>query len=187
MTLADTPTESQVAAGPRAPAAPVDAELIATVTQFLGLEAKILDEGREEDWLDLLDEDLLYTVPVRLATEDRSDEVQPGAFRIRDTKYHVRTRIKRLATGNAYSEIPPSRTMRLVGSVVVARTEDADVVAVSSSLLVYRQRGIDDHYDLVPCRRNDRLRLTADGPRLLRREVVLTEVSIITPNLGIFL
>src|SRR6185437_11501581 len=91
----------------------VDAELLATVTQFLALEAKLLDEGREEDWLELLDEELLYVVPIRLATENRADEIQHDSFRIRDTKYHVRTRLQRLATHHAYSEIPPSRTMRL--------------------------------------------------------------------------
>jgi 3-phenylpropionate/cinnamic acid dioxygenase small subunit len=167
--------------------APVDADLLATVTQFLALEAKLLDEGREEEWLDLLDEELLYVIPIRLATENRADEIQRGAFRTRDTKYHVRTRLQRLATGNAYSEIPPSRTMRLVGSVLVQRTAEADVVEANSALLVYRQRGTDDHFDLIPCRRNDTLRLTAEGPRLLTREVVLTEVGLATPNLGIFL
>jgi 3-phenylpropionate/cinnamic acid dioxygenase small subunit len=167
--------------------APVDAELLASVTQFLALEAKLLDEGREEDWLELLDEELLYVVPIRLATEDRADEIQHGAFRIRDTKYHVRARIQRLATRHAYSEIPPSRTLRVVGSVLVQRTADADIVEVTSALLLYRQRGIDDHFDLIPCRRNDTLRLTAQGPRLLTREVVLTEVGIATPNLGVFL
>jgi len=167
--------------------APVDTQLLASVNQFLALEAKLLDEGREEEWLELLDEELLYVVPIRLATENRADEIQRDAFRIRDTKYHVRMRLQRLGTGHAYSEIPPSRTMRLVGSVLVQRTADADVVEVNSALLVYRQRGIDDHFDLIPCRRNDTLRLTAEGPRLLTREVVLTEVGLATPNLGIFL
>lgn len=178
---------SPAATAPVEAMAPVDPELLATVTQFLALEAKLLDEGREEDWLELLDEELLYVVPIRLATENRADEIQRGAFRIRDTKYHVRMRLQRLGTGHAYSEIPPSRTMRLVGSVLVQRTAEADVVDVTSALLVYRQRGIDDHFDLIPCRRNDTLRLTAEGPRLLTREVVLTEVGIATPNLGIFL
>jgi 3-phenylpropionate/cinnamic acid dioxygenase small subunit len=166
--------------------APVDVELLATVTQFLGLEAKLLDEGREDDWLELLDEELLYVVPIRLATENRADEIQHDAFRIRDTKYHVRTRLQRLATGKAYSEIPPSRTMRLVGSIVVEGVQ-GDVVRVSSSLLLYRQRGIDEHFDLIPCRRNDTLRRTGDGLKLLTREVILTEVGIATPNLAVFL
>ena len=49
------------------------------------------------------------------------------------------------------------------------------------------QRGIDPHFDLIPCRRNDRLRLTESGARLLSREVILTETSLATPNLGVFL
>src|SRR3954454_1187544 len=117
---------SPAATAPVEATAPVDAELLATVTQFLALEAKLLDEGREEEWLELLDEELIYVVPTRLATEDRADEIQHGAFRTRDTKYHVRTRLQRLATRHAYSEIPPSRTMRLVGSRLVPRTAGAD-------------------------------------------------------------
>lgn len=164
-----------------------DAKLVALVGQFLAHEARLLDEGREEDWYALLDDDLLYTVPIRQATEPRSKEVDRNAFRIRDTKAHIRTRIDRLATGNAYSEVPPSRTLRIVGSVEVVAIQTEGTVDVSSALLVYRQRGIDPHFDLIPCRRYDRLRLTPDGIRLLSREVILTETSLGTPNLGVFL
>jgi len=156
-------------------------------SQFLALESKLLDEAREEDWFQLLDPDLLYVIPIRQATEQRSDEVNRQAFRVRDTLAHVRMRIDRLATGNAYSEIPPSRTMRLVGSVLAASTDRQDVIAVSSAVLLYRQRGIDPHFDLIPYRRNDTLRITEDGPRLLSREILLTEVALATPNLGLFL
>lgn len=167
--------------------AQVDPQLLATASQFLAHEARLLDEGREEEWFGLLDDELVYTIPSRQATEPRTNEVNRNSFRLRDTKGHVRMRLDRLATGHAYSEVPPSRTMRLVGSVEIVGTPTADTVDVSSALLLYRQRGIDPHYDLIPCRRNDRLRLTADGLRLLTREVILTETSIRTPNLGVFL
>lgn len=165
----------------------VDPAMYAMASQFLAHEARLLDEGREEEWFELLDDDLLYTVPVRQATEPRANEVNRSAFRLRDTKAHVRTRINRAHTGHAYSEIPPSRTLRIVGSVEVAATDRADVTAVHSSLLLYRQRGIDVHFDLIPCRRNDLLRITGAGPRLLSREVILTETSLKTANLGVFL
>ncbi|RBY79859.1 phenylpropionate dioxygenase [Geodermatophilus sp. TF02-6] len=165
----------------------VDASTYTVVVQFLAHEARLLDEGREGEWLELLEDDLLYTVPSRQSTEPRSDEVNRAAWRIRDTKAHVRTRIARQNTGRAYSEVPPSRTLRLVGSVEVVPTSETDVVAAHSSLLLYRQRGIDVHFDLIPCRRNDRIRLTAAGPRLLAREVILTETSLKTANLGVFL
>jgi N,N-dimethyl phenylurea N-demethylase beta subunit len=164
-----------------------DSSLLAQVTQFLALEAKLLDEGREEEWYELLDDELLYVVPIRQATEQRAEEVDRSSYRIRDTKAHVRVRLDRLATGNAYSEIPPSRTMRLVGSVLLEGSEPPDLIKATSALLVYRQRGIDETFDLIPCRRNDTLRRTDEGLRLVRREVLLTEVSIATPNLGVFL
>ncbi|MFC3574218.1 aromatic-ring-hydroxylating dioxygenase subunit beta [Streptomyces yaanensis] len=82
---------------------------------------------------------------------------------------------------------PSSRTLRVVGSILARPTDDPAVVAVSSSLLLYRQRGIDPHFDLVPCRRNDLIRLTEEAPRLLSREVILTEVTLATPNLGVLL
>ncbi|WP_082899884.1 aromatic-ring-hydroxylating dioxygenase subunit beta [Rhodococcus phenolicus] len=165
----------------------VDDATYTAVAQFLAHEARLLDEGREQDWFELLDDDLLYTVPSRQSTEPRSNEIDRSAWRIRDTKAHVRTRIARQNTGHAYSEVPPSRTMRLVGSIEVVATDDPGVVAAHSSLLLYRQRGIDVHFDLIPCRRNDRIRLTDAGPRLLEREVILTETSLKTANLGVFL
>jgi 3-phenylpropionate/cinnamic acid dioxygenase small subunit len=164
----------------------VDADLHGRVAQLLGLEAKLLDEGREEEWFQLLDDEFVYSIPSRQATERRSDEVNRSSYRVRDTKAHIRLRLDRLATGNAYSEIPPSRTMRVVGSIVVDGVA-GDIVRVSSSLLLYRQRGIDEHFDLIPCRRNDTLRRTGDGLKLLTREVILTEVGIATPNLVVFL
>jgi len=165
----------------------VDPATYTLAAQFLAHEARLLDEGRDEEWLDLLDDDLLYTIPVRQAALPQTDEIDRNAWRVRDTKAHVVTRVRRGDKGHAYSEVPPSRTSRLVGSIEVAPTGRADVIAVYSTLLVYRQRGIDVHFDLIPARRSDLLRLTPDGPRLLRREVILTETSLKTPNLGVFL
>jgi N,N-dimethyl phenylurea N-demethylase beta subunit len=165
----------------------VDPATYTLAAQFLALEARLLDEGRDEEWLDLLDDELLYTVPARQAALPVTDEINRNAWRIRDTKAHVATRIHRGDQGHAYSEVPPSRTSRLIGSILVETTDQADVIAVYSTLMLYRQRGIDVHFDIVPARRNDLLRLTPDGPRLLRREVVLTETTLKTPNLGVFL
>jgi 3-phenylpropionate/cinnamic acid dioxygenase small subunit len=183
-----TATDAMSGSGPATGAPwPSGAELVAMVGQFLGREARLLDEGREEEWYGLLADDLLYTVPVRQSTEPRSAEFSHGGYRLRDTKRHVRTRIDRLATGKAYSEVPPSRTLRVVGSIEIVGVPAPDVVEVTSALLLYRQRGIEPHFDLIPCRRNDRLRLTTGGLRLLAREVVLTETVLATPNLGVFL
>lgn len=164
-----------------------DAQLRAVITQFLALEARLLDEGKEEQWLDLLDEELIYEVPIRQATEPRSEEFAQTGFRVRDTKTHMRTRIDRLGTGLAYSEVPPSRTLRVVGSIEIRPTDRAEVLEVASAVLLYRQRGIDDYFDLVPARREDTIRISTEGPKLLTRRVLTTETSLQTPNLAVIL
>ena len=162
-------------------------EIHTAVSEFLAHEARLLDYGREHDWLDLLADDLLYEIPIRSATEPRREEFDLVGYRIRDTKKHMETRISRLDTGHAYSEVPPSRTLRLIGSVEVHDTENEGEYTAYSSLLVYRQRGIDPHFDLIPARREDLIRFTPAGARLVRRRVLNTETSLETPNLAVIL
>ncbi|MGP6177699.1 aromatic-ring-hydroxylating dioxygenase subunit beta [Microbacterium sp. A196] len=165
----------------------VDAKTYATVANFLSLEARLLDEGREEDWFLLLDAEYRYTIPMRQSTEPRSKEITRTMWRVNDTLAHIRSRIDRTNTGHAYSEVPPSRTLRVVGSIEVVATEDPTIVKAHSALLLYRQRGIDVHFDLIPARRNDLVRLTDEGPRLLSREAIPTETTLKTANLAVFL
>lgn len=155
--------------------------------QFLGREALLLDERRFWDWFALLDDQMVYCVPVRTVREAGADEFAPAGYRQRDDKSMLETRIKRLHSGFAWAEDPPSRTVRVVGSVVVDPTSDANVLAVDSALLVYRHRAQDEHGDLIAARRRDRIRFAEQGPRLLSRTVLLADTVLTTPNLSIFL
>ncbi|WP_458732965.1 aromatic-ring-hydroxylating dioxygenase subunit beta [Sphingobium xenophagum] len=146
----------------------------------------MLDERRFEEWYATLDDDLTYTVPIRQAKLNYADEHQPSAYRISDDKGLIRVRIDRLLSGHAWAETPPSRTTRVVGSVIAERFA-GDRIAVESAMILYRQRGHDNLGDMIPVRRKDELRLTADGPRLLRRTALIAEVVLSTPNLGVFL
>jgi N,N-dimethyl phenylurea N-demethylase beta subunit len=157
-----------------------------TASQFLATEAMLLDEGRFEEWFALLDDDLEYLVPIRVGANTRAEEMAGGGYRQRDSKQLIRQRIDRLRSGAAYSESPPSRTVRSVSAVCLLSETD-NVASISSTLIVYRHRGNDLVGDAIHARRNDRLRLTATGPLLLSRSVILAEVSLSTPNLGIFL
>lgn len=155
--------------------------------EFLATETKLLDERRFREWFALLDDDIVYHVPLRQARLEFDKEVPAGAFRILDTKSHIETRIKRLESGAAWAETPPSRTLRVVGSLIVETTDRPDVIVAESALLLYRQRGHDDRGDVIPVRRRDHLRLTPAGVRLLRRDALITEAVLTTPNLGVFL
>ena len=162
------------------------AEQTVLAQNFLAREAKILDERRFWDWYTLLDDELEYLVPIRQSRMTFADEVEAGSYRISDNKQHVYVRIKRLECGAGWAETPPSRTLRVVGSLIVEATDRPDVIAVESALLLYRQRGHDDRGDIIPVRRQDLLRVTEDGVRLLKRTALLTEAVLTTPNLGVF-
>jgi 3-phenylpropionate/cinnamic acid dioxygenase small subunit len=154
--------------------------------KFLSLEAKLLDERRFDEWFSLLDDEIVYNVPIREARLAYADEHSEGAYRIRDDKGLIGIRIERLKSGHAWAETPPSRTLRVVGSLIVEPLPD-DRLSVESAMILYRQRGHDSLGDIIPVRRQDELRLTSGGPKLLKRTALISEVVLSTPNLGVFL
>ena len=166
---------------------PVGDDAVQAVHQFLGREAMLLDDRRFWDWFALLDDSIVYEVLIRSVREFGAPEVVSGAYRQRDDKHMLDTRIKRLYSGSAWAEDPPSRTVRNVGSVFVQATSDPSVVEVGSALLLYRHRAQDEHGDLISARRNDRIRFTEQGPLLLARTVLLADTVLTTPNLAVFL
>lgn len=162
-------------------------ELREIANEFLAREALMLDERRFRDWYETLDDEIHYEVPIRIAMRTYADEFPQGAYRISDSKAHIQTRIARLESDHAWAEVPPSRTLRLVGSVLVEPTEQADVISVISAMILYRQRGHDDLGDVIPVRRHDLLRIGGERVMLLKRKALLTEAVLHTPNLGVFL
>ena len=155
-------------------------------SRFLALEAKLLDERRFDEWLDLLDDDILYEIPIRMARLSFANETAGKGHFIYDTKARLKIRVDRLNCGDCWSESPPSRTVRVVGSMMIDPTDRADVIEVESALLLYRQRGDDMPGDVIPVRRNDLIRMRADGPKLLKRRALIPDTTLRTPNLGVF-
>lgn len=82
-------------------------------TGFLTREARLIDEGRFNDWLDLFAGDALYWVPVTAGGGEPRTEVS-HAF---DDHRRLTDRVYWLRTGLAYSQLPASRTRRLIGNV----------------------------------------------------------------------
>ncbi|MGV9672064.1 aromatic-ring-hydroxylating dioxygenase subunit beta [Gordonia sp. NPDC003504] len=82
-------------------------------TSFLSREARLIDEGRFNDWLDLFAGDCLYWVPVTAGGGDPRREVS-HAF---DDHRRLTDRVYWLRTGLAYSQLPPSRTRRIISNV----------------------------------------------------------------------
>ena len=180
------PTE--LAAPPEAArAALLDSLLLrASVEQFLHHEATLLDHGRFDDWLELLTDDVVYRVPVRITRRTGEVDVVDDMYHFDDNRQSLGLRVRRLGTGVAWAEDPPSRTRRFVTNVRAEPGPDGEVT-VSSYLLLYRSRGDDGTHDLLSAERHDVLRPAGDRWRLAWREAVVDQTTLGTKNLAVFL
>ena len=154
---------------------------------FLDEEAEILDEGRFEDWLELLTEDVRYRMPVR-PTRARSEPgpARDGMDHFDEDRYSLAKRVERLCGEHAWTEDPPSRTRRFVTNVRVRPGEPGDL-NVRSYLLLFRSRLDVRPPEWVAAERRDVLRRTGAGLRIASRFIVVDESVLRTQNLALFL
>lgn len=99
-------------------------------------EARLLDQDRLEEWLALFAPECLYWVPGTPGGGDPRREVAV-AF---DDRRQLENRIYRLRTGYAWSQVPASRTVRLVSNVEVFGTGVPAVWMVRSNFMVSELR-----------------------------------------------
>jgi 3-phenylpropionate/cinnamic acid dioxygenase small subunit len=97
---------------------------------LLEREARLLDQSRFEDWLAMYAENCVVWVP---AAETAGDPRREVAIYF-DDRRRLEDRIFRLRTGKAWSQVPASRTVRMVSNVEVFRA--AEKTMVRSNLLI---------------------------------------------------
>jgi len=99
-------------------------------------EARLLDQGQFEGWLSLYIPECLYWVPATPRGGDPRKEVAI-AF---DDRRRLEDRVYRLRTGYAWSQVPPSRTARLISNVEVFGTEQRSAYMVRSTFVISELR-----------------------------------------------
>jgi 3-phenylpropionate/cinnamic acid dioxygenase small subunit len=148
--------------------------LFGEVMDFVWEEAALLDSDRQVEWLELVADDVLYTMPLR-KTLQRKDgpgvDDRGGAFHDDKTALEMRVR-RNVVIETAYDRDPPPRIRRLVSNVLVYRTDVEDELRVSSYIVLLRNQFQETGYDLLTAERQDVLRRTPDGLRLVRRTII---------------
>lgn len=159
------------------------------IVEFLYDEATLLDNLKLNEWGGLLATDIKYTAPLRqtLGTARQASTFIRSVQHYDDDYRSLLGRIMRLTGKSAWAEDPPSRTRRLVTNVLVTTTAKADEFAVVSYLLLTRSRFNFDEYDLVSAERHDVLRRDGESFKIARREILLDQAVLGTPNLAVFL
>lgn len=150
------------------------------VEQFLYHEAKLLDERKFDEWLDLLTDDVHYWMPIRRTTMMRdidNEFTEPGAMAFfDDDKNFLSLRVKKMSAGNAWSEDPPSRTRHFVTNVRPVDIQGDDIT-VEANFHLYRTR-LDSDEDSWIGSRKDVLR-RVDGQFLIARRHIFLEQTVI--------
>lgn len=104
---------------------------------FLIHEARLLDERKFEDWMELFTKEGIYWVPSTTGKPDPYNE----ASLFFDDRELMKTRIERLRHPRIHIQTPPSRTNHMVSNVIVEEAEqDKETYLISSSMLMGEYR-----------------------------------------------
>ena len=176
-------------------------ETIREIEQFLYREARLLDERKFHDWLDLLTDDIRYWMPVRsnrypvtskaisILDGSRYEEGElskEGELAILDEdKDSLSRRVDRLDSGMAWAEDPPSRTRHFVSNVEVEPGATDSELKVYSNFIMYRTRG-ETEQDFYVGSREDVLRQEGGQWKVAYRKIVLDQTVLLAKNVSNF-
>jgi 3-phenylpropionate/cinnamic acid dioxygenase small subunit len=176
-------------------------EVIREVEQFLYREARLLDERRFHEWLELFTDDVRYWMPGRSIrypkvskaivildpdryTEEELSKEDELAI-LDETKETLGRRIARLGTGMAWAEDPPSRTRHLISNIEVEPGDAASELKVFSNFMVYRSRS-ETEQDFYVGARQDVLQHVDGARKIARRKIILDQNVLLAKNVSIF-
>lgn len=121
---------------PSQPEGRVAAPDVSECERFLVHEARLLDEGRFDEWLALFTADAWYWVPCEPNQASPRDTISL----MYDDRRLLETRVRRLASPRIYSQEPRSRTSRMIANVTIEEIQgNACTVRSKFQLLEYRR------------------------------------------------
>jgi len=176
-------------------------EVLREVEQFLYREARLLDERRFHEWLELFTDDVRYWMTGRSSrypasskaivvldrgrTTEGASSAEDELAILDESKATLAQRIARLDTGMAWAEDPPSRTRHFVANIEVEPGEAPAEITVYSNFMVYRSRS-ETEEDFYVGARQDVLRHVDGTWKIARRRLVLDQNVLLAKNVSIF-
>ena len=113
---------------------------IRQVEKFLFHEAELIDQRAYSDWLALFTDDCRYWIPLEEGQKDPKTSVSL----VYDDRKLIETRIRRLEHPSMHAQAPHSRTLHIIGNVVVeGKTDDGALIVRSNQITTeYRNNHI---------------------------------------------
>ena len=157
---------------------PREQELVAFVVN----EARLLDDKRYEEWLDLWTEDGIYWVPL---TPEQSDGIHHNSHLYEDKLLRT-LRVERLKSPRAYSQQPPSRALHVLQTPTVESSDATAQLFVLRTPFHYTEAQGDEIQTFVGTAFHH---IVADGPalRLELKRVDLLNGDAALPAVQLFI
>lgn len=86
-------------------------------------EARLIDQGRLDEWLELFTEQSAYWLPADVTFRNPATTV---SWEFNDRR-RMEERVERLMTGKAYSQIPPTRTTHSYTNIEQVQVNDDEI------------------------------------------------------------
>jgi benzoate/toluate 1,2-dioxygenase beta subunit len=143
-----------------------DVELSSEIEQLLYHEARLLDQGRLDEWLALYTDDATYWIPLEA---NQADPLTTSSI-VYDDRRLLEVRIRQFQHPRAHARVPAPRTVHQVGNVRVLEADSQEVRVGSTLVLVEYRRERQRVWGAVV---EHRLRRTAAGIRIAAKRVDL--------------
>jgi 3-phenylpropionate/cinnamic acid dioxygenase small subunit len=102
------------------------------VEQFLYHEARLLDTGQLEAWLDLFTADAVYWVPLE---RDQREAAETSSI-IHDDRTLLELRVRQARHPRAHARLPLARTVHQIGNVMLLGEDNGELLVGSTLQLV---------------------------------------------------
>jgi len=149
------------------------------IEQFLFHEARLLDEQRWDEWLDLFEPEGMYWAPL---VRGQDDALNHASLLWEDATLRE-VRVRRLGQRTAWSQQPASHTAHLVGNVILEHDGDPLVVRSTFHVTEWNRRG----QRLLAGAYTHRLRRAAVGFKIMLKRVDLINCAAVHDNLEVFI
>jgi 3-phenylpropionate/cinnamic acid dioxygenase small subunit len=140
------------------------------VEAFLYREARLMDEGRYDEWLALWNEDGRYWIPCNDEDIDPATHVSI----IYDSYTRLVQRVERLKSGTVQALEPRPRMRRLISNIEITDSTDVELTVESNFMLGIARNNVKD---IWIGRSIHRLRRTGDGFTIAEKKVLLIDLD----------
>ena len=135
------------------------------VEQFLYHEARLLDTGQLEAWLELFTDDATYWIPLE---ENQESPLETSSI-IHDDRTLLELRVKQARHPRAHARQPLARTVHQVGNILVEEGKDETRVHSTLQVVEFRNEKQRIYGALV----EHRLRKVNGGYKIAHKRVAL--------------